>query len=35
MYLAMACYDGQSLAEMIERGPVSLDDALVPRLSMT
>jgi serine/threonine protein kinase/Tol biopolymer transport system component len=28
MYLAMPCYDGQSLAEKIERGPVSLDEAI-------
>src|SRR2546421_6942439 len=28
MYLAMACYDGESLADKVARGPVSLDEAI-------
>ena len=28
MYLAMACYDGESLADKVARGPVPLDEAI-------
>ena len=28
MYMAMPCYDGESLAETIDRGPVSVDEAV-------